>query len=96
MKAHESLDESIAGAHVVGNGFDGPTVASSCETSTRPAAARANEPVRGAQSPTSGALPAPLARQAHRFLHFFFPLQQPDTGEPGVGQHRQRDVYVST
>ena len=38
MKAHESVDESVAGAHVVGNGFDGPRAASSCETSTKPSA----------------------------------------------------------
>lgn len=92
MKVHES----VAGVHVAGNGFDGPTVASSSERSTRPAAVRATAPVKEAQSPTSGALPAPLARQAHRFLHFFFPLQQPDTREPGVGHHRQGDVSVPT
>jgi hypothetical protein len=96
MRARESLDERVVGARVVGNGFDEPTVASSYETSTRPAAARANAPVRGAQSPISGALPAPLAQQAQRFLHFFFLLQPPDTGEPGMGHHRQRDVPVPT
>ncbi len=42
MKAHES----VAGAHVVGNDYDGPTVASSCETSTSLTAVRANAPVR--------------------------------------------------
>lgn len=29
VKAHKNLDESVAGARVVGNGFDGPRVASS-------------------------------------------------------------------
>ncbi len=96
MKAHENLDESVVEARVVGNGCDEPRVASSCETSTRPAAARANAPVREAQSPTNGALPAHSTRQAHRFLHFFFLLQPPDTGEPGMGHHRQRDVPVPT
>src|SRR5450755_549750 len=28
MRAHETWDESVAGARVVGNGFDGPRVAS--------------------------------------------------------------------
>ena len=71
MKGHESVDESVAGAHVVGNGFDGPRAASSCETATRLSAARANARGRAAQSPTRGALPAPPTRQAHPFLHFF-------------------------
>jgi hypothetical protein len=96
MKVRKSLGERADGALVVDNGFDEPTVASSCETSTRPAVARANAPVKAAQSPISGALPAPLDRQAHRFLHFFFLLQSPDTGEPGMGHHRQRDVPVPT
>src|SRR5438046_9013799 len=92
MKAHESVDESVAGAHVVGNGFDGPRAASSCETSTKPSAARANARVRAAQSPTSGALPAPSTRQAHPFLHFFFLLLLPDAGEPAMGHQRQSDM----
>src|SRR5207247_3273778 len=96
MKAHESVDESVAGAHVVGNGFDGPRAASSCETSTRPSAARANARGRAAQSPTSGALPAPSTRQAQRVLHFFFLLLLPDAGEPGMGHHGQSDMPVPT
>jgi hypothetical protein len=96
MKAHESVDERVVGAHVVGNGCDGPRAASSCETSTKPSAARANARVRVAQSPTNGALPAPSTRQAHPFLHFFSLLLLPDAGEPGMGHHRQRDVPVPT
>ena len=57
MSAREALDE--------------PTVASSCETSTMPAAARAIAPIGAVQSPVSAALPAPLARQAHQSLSFF-------------------------
>ena len=76
--ARETLDECV-----VGNGFDEPRTASSCETSTRPAAVRANEPIKAAQSPISGALPALLVRQAHWFLHFFL-LQPPHIGEPGM------------
>src|SRR6266699_5764317 len=94
MKGHESLDESVAGARVVGNGFDGPRVASSVETSTRPAAPRANARVRAAQWPTSGALPVPSTRQAHRFAYFFFLLAPSDAGQPGMGHHRQGDMYV--
>jgi hypothetical protein len=66
MSACEALDE-----RVVGNGLDEPTVASSCETSTMPAAARAIAPIGAVQSPVSAALPAPLARQAHQSLSFF-------------------------
>src|SRR6266481_8376406 len=72
MKAHESLDARVAGARVVGNGFDGPRVASCVERSTRPAAPRANAQVRAAQWPTSGALPVRSTGPAHRFPCFFF------------------------
>ena len=96
MKAHESVDERVVGAHVVGNGFDVPRTASSGETSTKPAAARANARVRVAQSPTSGAPPAPSTRQAHPFRRFFSLLLLPDAGQPGMGHHRQRDVPIPT
>src|SRR6266567_9218313 len=46
IRGHESLDERVAGARVGGLDFDGPRAASSCETSTRPAAPRANARVR--------------------------------------------------
>src|SRR5260370_38363506 len=89
MKAHESLDESVAAARVAGNGFDGPRVASSCETSTRSAAPRANPRVKAAQLPVSGALPVRSTRQAHRLRSFFFLLRQLDAGHPGIVHHRQ-------
>jgi hypothetical protein len=96
MKAHESWDESGACAHIVENGFDGPRTASSCETVTRRASARANARGRAGQWPTSDALPAPSTRQAHRFRNFFFLLSHPHAGEPGMGHHRQGDVAVPT
>src|SRR6266581_211570 len=94
MKAHESVDESVAGAPVVDNGFDGPRAAFSCERSTRPAAPQANGPVKAVQSPISGALPAPSSQQAHRLRSFFSLLPQLDTGQPGMGHHRQGDMAI--
>ncbi len=38
MRGHESMDETVVGEYVVGNGFAVPTTASSCETSTKPTA----------------------------------------------------------
>src|SRR5450755_2530502 len=96
MRAHETWDESVVGAPIAGNGFDEPRTASSCETATRPTAARANARVRAEQSPTSGALPARSTRPAHQFLHFFFLLLPPNAGEPGMGHHRQGDMPVPT
>src|SRR5437763_10028650 len=94
IRGHESLDERVAGARVVGNDFDGPRAASSCETSTRPAAPRANARVRAGLWPTSGALPVRSVQQAHRFPSFFFLLLPSDAGEPGMGHHRQGDVPI--
>src|SRR5713226_7813323 len=96
MEAHESVDESVCGARVVGNGCDGPRGAFSCETSTRPAVPRANARVRAAQLPTSGALPGRSTLQAHRFPYFFFLLSQLDAGQPGMGHHRQGDMAIPT
>src|SRR2546430_4370785 len=96
MRAHERVDESIAGARVVDNGFDGPRAASFCETATKLAAVRANARVRAEQWPTNGALLAPSTRQAHQFLHFFSLLLPPDAGEPGMSHHRERHVPVPT
>src|SRR5947199_10811844 len=94
MKAHESLDESVARARVVGNGFDGTRVASSCERLTRPAAPWANARVRAGQLPTNGALPGRSTRQAHRFPYFFFLLSQLDARQPGMCHHRQGDMPI--
>jgi hypothetical protein len=96
MKAHESVDESVAGAHAVGNGCAEPTAVFSYETATRLIAVQANARVRGAQWPTSGAPPAPSTRQAHQFLRFFFQLLPANAGEPGMSHHRERDVAVPT
>src|SRR6266487_4643213 len=96
MKAHETWDESVVGAHVAGNGFDEPRTASCGETATRLTAARANAQVRAAQLPTSGVLPVPSTRQAHQFWHFFFLLLLPDAGEPGMGHHRECNVPIPT
>src|SRR5258708_16423597 len=87
MKAHESVDERLAGAHVVDNGFDVPTAASSCGTTTRPAAPQANGLARAAQSPTSGAPLAPSTPQTHPLGRFFPLLLQLDAGQPGMGHH---------
>src|SRR6266404_6811320 len=77
MKAHESLDERFGCAHVVGNGCDGPRVASCVGTATKPVAPRANVRVTAAQSPTGGALPARSSQQAHQLRSFFFPAHLP-------------------
>src|SRR5260370_41453125 len=76
MKVHETLDERVSGARVVGNGCDVPRTASSFGISTRPAAPQANGPVTAAQSPTSGAPRARATRQAHRLRNFFSLLPQ--------------------
>ncbi len=96
MKAHENLGESAIGVRVAGNGFDEPKAASSVEMSTRLAAAQANGPVRAGRSPTGAALPVPLTQQAHLFPHFFSLLLQANTGEPGMGHHRQGNMSVPT
>src|SRR5438876_4798430 len=96
MRAHESVDERVAAAPVVGNGCDGPRAAFSCERATKPAAPRANGRVRAVQSLTSGALPARSTRQAHQFPRFFFLLPQLDASQPGMGHHRQGDVAIPT
>ena len=61
MKAHESVDESVACARGVDNGFDEPTVASCVETSTRLAAVQETARVRGGRFPTPAALPTGCA-----------------------------------
>ena len=92
MKGHETANEAIVGGHVAGHGFDEPRSASCGETATRGAAGRANGPVKAAQWPADGALPAPSTRQAHRLLAFFFVLVQTHAGQPGMSHHRQGDV----
>src|SRR5260370_42184864 len=87
MEAHESLDERLAGAHVVDNGFDVPTAASFFETATRPAAPQANGLARAAQSPTSGAPRAPSTPQTHPLGRFFPLLLQLDAGQPVMDHH---------
>src|SRR5260370_11783933 len=82
MKVHETLDERVSGARVVGNGCDLPRTASSFGISTRPAAPRANGPATASQSPTSGAPRAPSTRQGHRLRHFFSLLPKLHAGQP--------------
>src|SRR6266568_5052724 len=94
MKAHETLDECVVAAPVVGNGFDGPRAAFSVETATRPAAPRANGRVKSGQPKSSGVPPAPSTRQAHQLWSFFFLLAELDAGQPGMGHHRERDVAI--
>jgi hypothetical protein len=71
MRAREKGDEADDAEHVVGNGFDEPTAAFVGETSTRPAAVRANARVKAGQWPTSGALPVRSTQQARRLRSFF-------------------------
>src|SRR5260370_6401799 len=94
MKVHETLDERVSGARVVGNGCDVPRTASSFGISTRPAAPQANGPVTAAQSPTSGAPPAPATPQAHRLRNFFSRLPELDARQPRMSHHRERDVPI--
>jgi hypothetical protein len=62
MKAHENVDESFVGEHVVGNGFDGPRAASFFETPTKPATAQANV------SLASSSVPALFSCSSRRML----------------------------
>src|SRR5437016_14162906 len=96
MEAPESVDERVAAARVVGNGCDGPRVASSYETSTRPGAPRANGRVKAAQSLTTDVLPARSTQPAHLLWSFFFLLAQFDAGQPGMSHHRQGDMPIPT
>src|SRR2546430_694302 len=61
MKAHESVDESVACAHGVDNGLDDPTAASCDEPPTSLAAVQEPAGVGGGQFPTPAALPTGCA-----------------------------------
>src|SRR5260370_28791930 len=94
MKVHETLDERVSGARVVGNGCDVPRTASSFGISTRPASPQANGPVTAAQSPTSGAPRARSPRQAHRLQNFFSLLPALDARQPRMSHHPERHVPI--